>query len=142
MPTTTPGVLLHSFTQPHMLREAMRDADIRHGEPVRVNIPGVRIPELDELYADEPLAVRLCNIESLVVLERPARRAGNLPRIVRREDVLLIGADQISALEPGDYELRNVLLFTNGHVQLTIDDQSEIVPWSYDEEPAFATTVA
>lgn len=128
------GVLLSEFTQPHQLREAMRRADIRHGEAVRVNIPGIRIPKPTTVQAGELVPIRFCEVGELAVTQKPFRNPGRIPPKVRRQDVRLRGADRLRNLKPGYYTLQNVALYTNGVVELGIDADSNIVVDEHAEE--------
>lgn len=128
------GVLLSEFTQPHQLREAIRRADVRHGEAVRVNISGIRIPKPTAVQAGESVPIRFCEIGDLTVTQKPRRNPRRIPPKVRRQDVRLCGADRLRNLKPGYYTLQNVTLYANGSVELGIHADSKIVVEEYDEE--------
>jgi hypothetical protein len=118
-----PRVMVHSQT--HRLRERMVEAQIQHGQEVRVDLPGIRVSaEVDQWRSTaEPQRgiIFFCTMGAITVREViVAGDAQPLPT-----EVLVEG---LTVPEPGTYDILNALVHSNGSLRLQVDSATQIVP--------------
>lgn len=118
-------------SQSFRLRQRAEEAQIRHGQEVRADVPNVR--------------VTASNNASVGWLRRIAAPAGAADELffcnvgpIRVNEVLVNGDDQplatdvavdgFAVAEPGFYDLLNVLIRSNGDIRLVVDEKTRIEP--------------
>jgi hypothetical protein len=132
-----------AHSQPYRLRERIEEAKVRHGQDVRVDLPGVRVTAFAEswfstitgaLFNAAPVPregeVFFCNMGPVRV--RESLSGGDdkpLPNSVI-VDGLRVG-------ESGTYDLINALVQSNGNIRLTVDEHTRVVPSGREVNAAF-----
>ena len=107
-PQDTPVILTNS-SQPHVLRQRMREGEMTHGETVAAHISPVR---LENFYGEAVLY--FCPLKKIEVLKIiAAGDGGSLP-----PDATLEGMAIPGNLKSGFYKLYNVELTSNGTMQV------------------------
>lgn len=121
-------------SQTFRLRERASDANIRHGQEVRADVPHVRVgavarfSEWEEPKPDRP-AIFFCHMGPIRVREI----------LTSGDDAALPDSAVVEGVEvpaPGYYDLVNVLVRTNGDIRLVVDRETRIAPvpaWPADE---------
>ena len=114
-----------SYSQSHRLRERMAEAEVRHGQEIRADLPGIRVGAVGRNWftrrAGEKAEVFFCNMGPITVRETSAPGDGGaLPR-----NVVLQG---LSVPADGTYDLLDVLVQSNGDLRVIIDEKSRAVP--------------
>jgi hypothetical protein len=118
-----PRVFAHSQT--YRLRERMREAEIRHGQEVRADLPGIRVTAALEGWRTAPDpntgAIFFCTMGPIRIREVLNHGDGNpLP-----SEVILEG---LTVPEPGTYDLVNALVHSNGALLVRVDSATQVVP--------------
>lgn len=118
-----PRVFAHSQT--YRLRERMGEAEIRHGQEVRADLPGIRVTAAFEGWRTTPDpntgAIFFCTMGPIRIREVLNKGDGNpLPT-----EVILEG---LSVPGPGTYDIMNALVHSNGALLVRADSATEIVP--------------
>jgi hypothetical protein len=102
-----------AHSQTHRLRERMVEAQIQHGQEVRVDLPGIRV-------SAEAGVIFFCTMGAIKVRQIIASGdAQPLPT-----EVLL---DGLEVPEPGTYDILNALVHSNGVLRLQVDSATRIV---------------
>jgi hypothetical protein len=118
-----PRVMAHSQT--HRLRERMVEAQIQHGQEVRVDLPGIRVSAEAERWRTtaEPQVgvIFFCTMGEIKIREVIA--SGDEQPLPT--EVILEGL-QVPA--PGTYDILNALVHSNGALRLQVDSDTQIVP--------------
>ena len=114
-----------SYSQGYRLRERMEEAQVRHGQEIRADLPGVRVTAMERNWftrrARDTGEVFFCNMGPITVRETSAPGDGGaLPR-----NVVLQG---LSVPAEGTYDLLDVLVQSNGDLRVIIDEKSRAVP--------------
>ncbi len=114
-----------SYSQGYRLRERMEEAEVRHGQEIRADLPGVRVTAMERNWftrqARETGEVFFCNMGPITVRETSVPGDGGaLPR-----NVVLQG---LSVPVDGTYDLLDVLVQSNGDLRVVIDEKSRAVP--------------
>jgi hypothetical protein len=117
-----PRVMAHS--QSHRLRERMVEAEIRHGQEVRADLPGIRVSaEIDgsrTTATPQRGIIFFCTMGAIKIREVIAAGDGQpLPT-----EVVVEG---LEVPQPGTYDILNALVHSNGALQLRVDSQTRIV---------------
>jgi hypothetical protein len=95
-------VVLTSYSQGHVLQQRMKEADLTHGDPVR----------LESNYGK--MVMYFCPMYGVNIHERLEKGDyGSLP-----QDAIVEGISVPGNMKPGLYELKNVQLFSNGTLQV------------------------
>lgn len=117
-------------SQTYRLHERAKEADLRHGQDVRADVPRVRVRATSETTgwfgrrsagATGRAEVFFCNMGRLRV--REVLNTGDdapLPTNVVVENLVVP--------ESGMYDLVNVLVRSNGDLRLIVDENTQIVP--------------
>ena len=118
-----PRVMAHSQT--YRLKERMTEAEIRHGQEVRADLPGIRVTAEAPggRGAPEPQrgVIFFCTMGTIRVREVLASGDGQpLPSEVIVEGLVVP--------EPGTYDILNALVHSNGALRLQVDSATRIVP--------------
>jgi hypothetical protein len=118
-----PRVMAHS--QAYRLKERMTEAEIRHGQEVRADLPGIRVTAEAPGWRGAPEPQRgvifFCTMEAIRVREVLASGDGQpLP-----SEVIV---DGLVVPEPGTYDILNALVHSNGALRLQVDSATRIVP--------------
>ena len=127
-----PRVMAHS--QSHRLRERMVEANIRHGQEVRADLPGIRVTADADGWRTQAEQQRgiifFCTMGAITILEVIA--PGD-------EQPLPIEAvvEGLQVPEPGTYDILNALIHSNGALQLRVDSATRIVPRARDFDRAW-----
>jgi hypothetical protein len=112
----TPG------SQVHRLRERVEQAEVRHGQEIRADLPGVRVMARRHWFTGRPIPkgdVFFCTMGPVRVREVTSAGDGQpLP-----EGVTLQG---LEVPEEGIYDLLNVLVQSNGDLRVIIDNASAV----------------
>lgn len=116
-------------SQTYRLHQQAADAEIRHGQEVRADVPHIRVTANLEggewvrgprVGSAERAQVFFCNMGRLRVREvLEAGDGGPLPANVVVEN--------LDVPEAGTYDLLNVLVRSNGDLRLVVDEKTEIV---------------
>ena len=128
-----------SHSQTHRLRERVEQAQVRHGQEIRADLPGVRVmAQSRHWFTGRPTGqaeLFFCTMGPVRVREVKTPGDGApLPANVTVQG-LEVGGE-------GIYDLLNVLVQSNGDLRLIIDDASVVTPVIREEElsryrPAF-----
>jgi hypothetical protein len=114
-----------AHSQAYRLRERMEQAEIKHGQEIRADLPGVGVVAMArDWFTGRNRGkgqVFFCTMGPIRVREVmvPGDR-GPLPY-----DVVVEGLEVASA---GSYDLLNVLVQSNGDLRLIVDDATRVVP--------------
>ena len=118
-----PRVMAHSQT--YRLKERMTEAEIRHGQEVRADLPGIRVTAEAPGWRGAPEPQRgvifFCTMGAIRIREVLASGDGQpLPTEVIVEGLVVP--------EPGTYDILNALVHSNGALRLQVDSATRIVP--------------
>ena len=103
------SVTVTSYSQPNVLRQKMREEKMSHGQTVKANLSPVRL-EMDL----GQVVMYFCPMKSIEILELVNGGDGaTIPTQAKVED-LSVPADFI----PGHYDLKNIILTSNGTIQV------------------------
>ncbi|MCP6720260.1 MAG: hypothetical protein KJI72_03030 [Patescibacteria group bacterium] len=112
---------LGAFSQPEVLIARMEEAGMSHGVEARIDLPKAHM-----VIADGQPSVLFCPVDRIRV--RRTLKPGNGRRI--SGEVVVRGLEFRRA---GLHDLMNVLVRTNGRVELIVDRETEVWP-TVDEE--------
>jgi hypothetical protein len=114
-------IFVNSYSQPHVLREKMKQKQMTHGEVVMANISPVRLEGISE-----KMALYFCPMEKLEVVAKIKSGDGKDIPMEATVKGLSVPADFKSGL----YALKNVQLTSNGTLQVTAtaDTKWEMIP--------------
>ncbi|HEX5387360.1 MAG TPA: hypothetical protein VFW66_11700 [Gemmatimonadales bacterium] len=123
-----------AHSQPYRLRERIEEAKVRHGQDVRVDLPGVRVTAFAEswfstitgaLFNSAPAPregeVFFCNMGPLNVRET----LSNGDEKPLPNGVILEG---LKVTDSGTFDIINALVQSNGDIRLVVDARTRIVP--------------
>ena len=106
---TSKEIILTSYSQPNVLQQRMQEERMTHGETVTANLSPVRV----EKHMGK-MVMYFCPMKNIEVLQTMADGdGGSLPNQAIVED-LTIPSDY----KPGFYNLKNVVLTSNGTMQV------------------------
>ena len=114
-----------SYSQSHRLRERMAQAQVEHGQEIRADLPGIRVGATGRnWFTGRPSRsgeVFFCTMGPITVRETTTPGDGGpLP-----SNVILEGLE-IPA--EGTYDLKDVLVQSNGDLRVIIDGASRVEP--------------
>jgi hypothetical protein len=114
-----------SYSQAERLRERMAQADVRHGQEIRADLPGIRVEAMGRnWFIGKPSrhgVVFFCTMGPITIRETTTPGDGGpLP-----SNVILEGLE-IPA--EGIYNLKDVLVQSNGDLRVIIDGDSRVEP--------------
>ena len=118
-----PRVFAHS--QSYRLRERMSDAQIRHGQEIRADLPGIRVTAALGGWQTSPDpnigTIFFCTMGRIRIREVLNQGDGDpLPR-----EVIL---DGLAVPGPGTYDILNALVHSNGSLRVQVDSATRVVP--------------
>ena len=124
-PQPEPGkstqVIISSFSQPNVLQQRMKEGKLTHGETVTANLSPVRL----ESYPGK-MVMYFCPMKSIEVLETVCKGdGGDIPSQAKVEGLAI--PDNYKS---GFYKLKNVVLTSNGTMQLTATNETA---WEFAE---------
>jgi hypothetical protein len=113
-----------AYSQAERLRERMAQAEVRHGQEVRADLPGIRVSAMGRHWftgrPNDKGEVFFCTMGPIQVRETTVPGDGGpLPSHVIVEG-LEIAAD-------GTYDLINALVQSNGDLRVIMDGASQVV---------------
>jgi hypothetical protein len=114
-----------SYSQGFRLRERMEEAEVRHGQEIRADLPGIRVIAMARHWftgkPGDKAEVFFCNMGPITVKDTTAQGDGGaLPR-----NVVLEG---LRVPFEGTYDLIDVLVQSNGDLRVVLDEASQVVP--------------
>ena len=114
-----------SYSQGYRLRERMEEAEVRHGQEIRADLPGIRVTAMGRHWftgrALDKGEVFFCNMGPITVKATSVPGDGGaLPK-----NVVLQG---LSVPADGTYDLIDALVQSNGDLRVIIDEKSRAVP--------------
>lgn len=102
-------VTVTSYSQPHVLRQRMREENMTHGQTVTATLSPVRLES-----APDRMVLYFCPMRSIEVLNVMSDGdGGNIPIEAKVE-----GLTVPENFEDGFYTLKNVMLTSNGTIQV------------------------
>ena len=113
--SATTNVTTSAFSQPHVLKRKMQEEKLTHAETVTANISPVRL----ESYPGK-MVLYFCPMKSIEILHTVAAGdGGSLP-----SEVSLEGLTVPKNCQPGLYTLKNVVLTSNGTMQVIATEKT------------------
>jgi hypothetical protein len=114
-----------AYSQTHRLRERMVQAEVRHGQEIRADLPGIRVTAMGRNWLTGRPAgkgeIFFCTMGPVRVRETTTSGDGGpLP-----ENVVVQG---LEVAIDGTYDLIDVLVQSNGDLRLIMDGASRVVP--------------
>ena len=120
-----------AYSQAERLRERMDQAEVRHGQEIRADLPGIRVTAMSRhWFTGRPTGkgeVFFCTMGPIRLRETTAvGDGGGLP-----SNVVVQGLEV-----PGDgtYDLIDVLIQSNGDLRVIVDSATRVVPVLRDGE--------
>lgn len=119
------------YSQTDRLRERMEQAEVRHGQEIRGDLPGVRVigrarnwfTPRDKRNGE----ILFCNMGPIRVRKVTIQGDGRpLPAKVAVEGLVVPSS--------GTYDLLDVLVLSNGDLRLIVDDATKVVPVAPERE--------
>jgi hypothetical protein len=112
-------------SQAHRLRERMAQAEVRHGQEIRADLPGIRVTAMSHnWFTGRPLGngeVFFCGMGPIRVREVKAAGDGApLP-----SNVIVQG---LEVQGDGTFDLIDVLVQSNGDLRVIVDGATQLVP--------------
>jgi hypothetical protein len=113
-----------AYSQTYRLRERMQEAQIRHGQEVRADLPGIRVTAgLDGWHTPSdptPAAIFFCTMGPISVREVLNQGDGDsLPHEVVLDNLVVPG--------PGTYDILNAIVHSNGSLLVRADSATQVV---------------
>jgi hypothetical protein len=120
-----------AYSQADRLRERMEQAEVRHGQEIRADLPGIRVTAMTRhWFTGRPTGkgeVFFCTMGPIRLRETTAvGDGGRLPN-----NVVVQGLEV-----PGDgtYDLIDVLVQSNGDLRVIVDSATRVIPVIRDGE--------
>jgi hypothetical protein len=108
-------IIITAYSQPNVLQQRMQEEKLSHGETVSANLSPVRV----EKHMGK-MVLYFCPMKNIEILQTLAEGdGGSLPNQAIVED-LTIPSDY----KPGFYNLKNVILTSNGTMQVKATDKT------------------
>jgi len=120
-----------AYSQTHRLRERMAQAEVRHGQEIRADLPGIRVTAMARnWFTGRPNRngeVFFCTMGPVRVREvKAAGDGGPLP-----DNVIVQG---LEVTGDGTYDLIDALVQSNGDLRVIVDGATRVVPAVRHEE--------
>ncbi len=114
-PASSTNVTTTAFSQPHVLKRKMQEEKLTHAETVTANISPVRLEN-----SPGRMVLYFCPMKTIEILKTVVPGdGGSLPAEVKLEGLVAPG-DCL----PGLYTLKNVVLTSNGTMQVIATDET------------------
>jgi hypothetical protein len=114
-----------AYSQAHRLRERMAQAEVRHGQEIRADLPGIRVTAMSRnWFTGRPTGkseIFFCTMGPIRV--REVKEAGDgapLPSSVIVQGLEVPGE--------GTYDLIDALVQSNGDLRVIVDSATRVVP--------------
>ena len=116
-----------AYSQTDRLRERMAQAEVRHGQEIRADLPGIRVTAMSRnWFTGRPTGnaeIFFCAMGPVRVREVKAAGDGApLPSKVVVQGLEVTGE--------GTYDLIDALVQSNGDLRVIVDDATQVVPAS------------
>ena len=118
-------VRVTASSQAYRLKERMEQAEVRHGQEIRADLPGIRVRTSPPAWIGAREAERgvvfFCDMGPIRL-----RRVG-----IPGDELPLPNAARVQGLEvaaEGNYDLINALVRSNGDLRVIVDEVTEVVP--------------
>jgi hypothetical protein len=126
-----------AHSQAYRLRERMEQAEVKHGQEIRADVPGIGVMAMARNWFSAQHKgkgeVFFCTMGPIRVREVTVPGDGHpLP-----SDVVVEGLEVTSG---GSYDLLNVLIQSNGNLRLIVDDATRVVPAIREGRMSLAAT--
>jgi hypothetical protein len=120
-----------AYSQAHRLKERMAQAEVRHGQEIRADLPGIRVTAMSRhWFTGRPSSkgeVFFCTMGPVRVRETTAPGDGGpLP-----SNVVIQGLEVPS---DGTYDLIDALVQSNGDLRVIVDAATKVQPVARDGE--------
>jgi len=113
--STSTNVTTTAFSQPHVLKRKMQEEKLSHAETVTANISPVRLEN-----SPGKMVLYFCPMKTIEILKTVAAGdGGSLP-----SEVSLEGLTAPENCQPGLYTLKNVVLTSNGTMQVIATEET------------------
>jgi hypothetical protein len=114
-----------SYSQSERLRERMGQAEVRHGQEIRADLPGIRVEAMGRNWFSDKASrngvVFFCTMGPITVRETTTPGDGGpLP-----SNAIVEG---LNVPAEGIYDLKDVLVQSNGDLRVIIDGASRVEP--------------
>ena len=114
-----------AYSQAHRLRERMEQAEVRHGQEIRADLPGIRVTAMSHhWFTGRPNGnseVFFCTMGPIRVREVKAAGDGApLPK-----NVIVQG---LEVQDDGTFDLIDALVQSNGDLRVIVDGATRVVP--------------
>jgi hypothetical protein len=113
-----------SYSQSHRLRERMAQAEVAHGQEIRADLPGIRVGAMGRNWFIGKAnrgEVFFCTMGPITIRETTTPGDGGpLP-----SNVVVEG---LEVPAEGTYDLKDVLVQSNGDLRVIIDRESRVEP--------------
>ena len=114
-PTSTRSVATNAYSQPHVLQQRMKEEALTHGQTVVADISPVRLE-----ITEEKTLLYFCPLRSIDVVQSvTCGDGGSIPAEVQVEGLTI---DE--NVRSGLYTLRNVVLTSNGSIQVKATEKT------------------
>src|SRR5512133_1206152 len=122
-------------SQAYRLKERMEQAEVRHGQEIRADLPGIRVGAAGRTWLGtregDKGEVFFCNMEPLR-LRRTVIAGDGKP--LPNEAVV----QGLNVPAQGTYDLINALIRSNGDLRVIVDQVTQVVPRVRQAERVFA----
>jgi len=113
-----------AYSQAFQLRERMQRAEVRHGQEIRADLPGIKVRAAASSWLGARQGgkgeVFFCNMGSIRVRKVTIDGDGRpLP-----DEAIVQG---LNVLGDGTYDLLNALVRSNGNLHVIVDEVTEVV---------------
>jgi hypothetical protein len=114
-----------AYSQAERLRERMTQAEVRHGQEIRADLPGIRVTAMSRNWftgrPNRNAEVFFCTMGPIRLRETTSPGDGGpLPSNVVVQGLEVPGE--------GTYDLIDVLVQSNGDLRLIVDSATQVVP--------------
>ena len=121
------------YSQVERLRERVEQAEVRHGQEIRADLPGIRVLALARNFftaKDKRKGEVLFCTMGPIRVRKMTEPGDGLPLPTK---VVVEGLDVPSA---GTYDLLDALVQSNGDLRLIVDDATRVVPVATERQVA------
>lgn len=121
-----------AYSQAHRLRERMEQAEVRHGQEIRADLPGIRVTAGSRGWfsrrANDDAHVFFCTMGKIRVREVKAPGDGATPL---PSNAIVQG---LEVPADGIYDLIDALVQSNGDLRVIVDRATRVVPVGWQQE--------